>query len=773
MVDIPPPPPGFQIETGSVPPPPAGFVVQQPQTAPDALALTRQLARAQALHADDAAHAITAYMRRNNIAPVQLSDADKAAAGTPAPDVAFGNGVAGTLGGLALGAIHHAANIPLGIVQLATNAAAGVGDALGTKALDPARNALNRYIQNREQNYQDVTNGNVASYAGAAAGEVLPWMVGLGELRAAGMLPKAAKLTQKLLPATADGAAVMSAQPVTGDNYARTKALQVGTGTLTGLAGPVVGAAAGALGRAGRNTVDLFTDAGRNRLAAQRTARMLAAISPKSVTLGQTDLRPTLAALTNAAPQVAGETVGAPQAIGGPFAAQLARTIANDAKAAPVVADAMNANRAARLDAVRQVAGIDASGTNDAAMAAAKQARSDATQPYIQQHLTPQTPLVRWTAAAKPLDDVLANGGRMSGADRAALTQARNVVARVRGGSMQEDDAMQALHELEETVTSKKAQDAFAGAFDGVNQNMVNPQSLLDQIATMRNTGPGARVGVRSALDQIAKTITESRNTLGMVPMDVLDSVRQNLSDFLVSPSGQRATAQETALLDPVRDSIVRTLQRRAPGYSDYLAKYAQLSQPINTMERTAVLVGPNAAAGHDSAGGQVLTPAALSRFLRQDDAARYKIAPAARQQLEAIRDSAMRDDLQNVKIGTNGSDTSALLRLPPMGGNLTAGRMRLLGGTVGLALEHALHLPGGYLTGAAGGLALGQALTPALERANSDIVQRTAANLMNARRSAAILSALNPPAQQQSAISRMFRAALPYDPQPRYITGP
>ena len=38
-----------------------------------------------------------------------------------------------------------------------------------------------------------VTDGNAGSYAGAAVGEVLPWMVGLGEARTSGLLPKVAK----------------------------------------------------------------------------------------------------------------------------------------------------------------------------------------------------------------------------------------------------------------------------------------------------------------------------------------------------------------------------------------------------------------------------------------------------------------------------------------------------------------------------------------------------------------------------------------------------
>ena len=81
-------------------------------------------------------------------------------------------------------------------------------------------------------------------YAGAAIGEVAPWMVGVGELRAAGLLPKVAATGSRVLAKkgallAAEGGAMGAAQPVTeGGSYGAQKALQTGIGAA---AAPAIG----------------------------------------------------------------------------------------------------------------------------------------------------------------------------------------------------------------------------------------------------------------------------------------------------------------------------------------------------------------------------------------------------------------------------------------------------------------------------------------------------------------------------------------------------
>jgi len=110
-------------------------------------------------------------------------------------------------------ALHHLGNLPLGIAQgvMHLNAASPIA---GSGLKDMTRN-LDSYIQRREQSYQQATPDNTASYAGATVGEVLPWLTGVGELRALGILPKATTYAGKLGSLALEGGLIGAAQPVT------------------------------------------------------------------------------------------------------------------------------------------------------------------------------------------------------------------------------------------------------------------------------------------------------------------------------------------------------------------------------------------------------------------------------------------------------------------------------------------------------------------------------------------------------------------------------
>lgn len=128
-------------------------------------------------------------------------------------------------------------------------------------------------MRQREQDYQGRTAGNVGSYVGAAIGEVAPWMTGMGELRAAGMLPKAANVAQKAELLALEGGAMGLASPVVGDGpYAAQKARQIAVGAV---AAPLLHAGTSATvgaARGLRGAADYLTDAGRERIAQARLA---------------------------------------------------------------------------------------------------------------------------------------------------------------------------------------------------------------------------------------------------------------------------------------------------------------------------------------------------------------------------------------------------------------------------------------------------------------------------------------------------------------------
>src|SRR6185312_8143939 len=197
-------------------------------------------AQAKAIGNDEAASHFQQWLTAHNVQPTapnaqtQAINSDNAAT-LAASNPALGNGVGGSLAGAALGFIHHAANIPIGAAQLATNVAAGAGDLVGTHALDSAASGINQYVKNREQNYQDVTKGNIGSDVGAVAGEVAPWVVGLGEVRAAGMIPEATTTLGKVGTLAAEGGTMGAVHPVTSDgNFAVNKADQIAGSALAG-----------------------------------------------------------------------------------------------------------------------------------------------------------------------------------------------------------------------------------------------------------------------------------------------------------------------------------------------------------------------------------------------------------------------------------------------------------------------------------------------------------------------------------------------------------
>lgn len=89
---------------------------------------------------------------------------------------------------------HHLGNLAVGTGQLLAhgwNAQAQTYDPnnpIRQSAANLAR-GIDSYAQKREQEYQAAIPDNAASYLGAATGEVAPWMLGIGEARALGLLP--------------------------------------------------------------------------------------------------------------------------------------------------------------------------------------------------------------------------------------------------------------------------------------------------------------------------------------------------------------------------------------------------------------------------------------------------------------------------------------------------------------------------------------------------------------------------------------------------------
>jgi hypothetical protein len=343
-------PPGFVLEDDDTPPLPPGFVVEHPKAAQQVQAKAAQ--RQPSANSSDFAGLITGKKPQRKPSTYNLS-------GVP--------GVSTQIGGMLDAFQHHALNPIHGAAQLVEHGLGKLGViSPDTVAQDDAA------MRQREEDYQARTAGNTGSYIGAVPGEVLPWMVGLGELRAAGLLPtitqggiKGAAKKGGLL--AAEGAVMGATQPVLGEGgYGAQKGAQVATGAIAApaIAAGLRGVSAGAGGV--REAARYVTPSGREMIANKRVANMLGT-DPATLQALRSQVGPS------------GYTLTPAQAIGTPEAVQAERVLRNNGLTAPAFAEVESANNAALRGGVERLAGTDAD------IAAAKAARKAATDPYYQQ----------------------------------------------------------------------------------------------------------------------------------------------------------------------------------------------------------------------------------------------------------------------------------------------------------------------------------------------------------------------------------------------------
>lgn len=318
-------------------------------------------------------------------------------------------------------------------------------------------------LAQREANYQARTPDGLAASGGALIGEVAPWMYGLGELRAAGLLPKIAgtgvKATlKKGAVLAAEGGTIGATQPVTdGGSFAAEKARQIGVGAaaapVLGAGTAVAGKAAGAAGRLARYA----TDSGREQIANSRLARLY----------GVDDA--TLARLEQQ-PPVSGFSPTPAQAIGTPEAVQAERILRNNGTTAPAFAARESQNNAALRDQVARVAGTDAQ------MAAARKARSAATDPYYAKLKGQRVPVV---SVVDALDALQNSGLGVRPNIKSAVTGLKaEIASRAGQDGMIPADILSGLHEnagshlgpmasAQEKVALAPIKNAIADALDG------------------------------------------------------------------------------------------------------------------------------------------------------------------------------------------------------------------------------------------------------------------------------------------------------------------
>jgi len=610
---------------------------------------------------------------------------------------------------------HHAANAIIGLGQGAEHSIAWVGDKLlpapqqttadvvagrpgqpqgvlqGVRAAMDSRLASDdRAITAREQAYQKDVPNSAGAYIGATVGEVAPWMTGVAELRALGVLPKVGGTLKKLALLAGEGGAMGAAQPVTDNTkpYAAQKATQIATGAV---AAPVLAAGTAVAGKVAA-PLRYLLDSGREGLANERLGEALHRLGVDPAQLSGYQSR------------VPGYQPFVAEAAPSPGVVMAQRAMQNGPAGLPLKA-AEDANNVALRNEAASIAGSDAD------MQSAIDARKAATQPFIDQHLTSQTIADRFGNALKALNDFATANPNPGKDTAAAINGARKTIRDVISGKTQEDEAVAALQEHAASVPEKvgggasKAMAAFDAAHAAINKNMIPVQSVVDAIHRQINTGIGTNPIVAGGLRDLLSDLSSRANTRGMVSADILDGIRQNASRYLAkhAPHGAVGT-QEAAGVAPIQSAITDLLDKAMPadpaiagsGYRGYLGAYAQHSQPITDMEAGRSLLGRIDSGGRDTSGNQAVNLNPVKQLLTKDDAARYGMSPAVRERVENILDALQQRTVPAGSTGAKGSQTAVNLLTQPSkdGKNLAS----LAGGTLATLLANHLGVPAGAM---------------------------------------------------------------------------
>jgi hypothetical protein len=635
---------------------------------------------------------------------------------------------------------HHVLNIPEGIGQAAAHGvnalvqgvAGGSDYAKGVQSRLDAQDAAAR---KREADYQARTAGNAGSYVGAALGEVAPWMVGISELRAMGLLPKVAKgegilgksaeLAKKGGLLAAEGGVMGLVQPVTGEgSYGRQKAAQVAMGAA---AAPLLGAATDVAitgAKAAAGATRYLTPSGRETLAGSRLAKLLdnAGVTPEQLRNGSS---------------IPGYTRTVAQAAPSARTVSLERSFRNDKNGAgELFAQQDAANNAVLRAQVAQLAGTDAE------MAEAQQALRNGPARFWSDNLAAGNAEGRFDRAGQHLREA-ANAKPLPMPEFKMLDEARRIMGQVHRGSK---DALTGENELAALAPkSAYGKRALTQAQGILNQGMVDPSRIIGSLQKLALSGnPTISSAAEKQLAVIAKNQVDST---GWVHAGVLDDLRQNVSKVITDQFG-KVDKVAAAKFAPIQGQIVRTVERAIPGYRDSLAAYRAAKQPINDMEAGRQLLGAIDSGGRDVASNQAVRLSDLKSLLGKDARRQFPMSPQARTRLATIMDELQQRSISDNKISASGSNTAAdmsdamrgkLLRL------LFSGGATALGGAVG-------HLPGA---------AIGAGLAEGAQLLGRDVNTRMGAMATNAPAAESYLRAYLL-SQQRPILASPF-SLLPY----------
>ena len=540
-------------------------------------------------------------------------------------------------------------------------------------------------LAKREADYQANVPDNAASYVGAAAGQVLPWMTGIGELRAAGMLPQIAEASPGFLSKAAtlfkkggllalEGGAMGAAAPVTEEgSYAGHKAIQIGVGAA---AAPLLAAGlhgTGSLGRGAASASRFVTPSGRESIANERVARLLGD-SPEVID----KLRQ--------GSGIAGYEHTPAQLLATPEAVQAERVLRNNGQTAPAFAGRESANNAALREHTAKVAGTDAE------LQSAIDARRSGPGAFWKETMPRGAENGRYGRAANVLSD-FQKSRSMPSTEYKVLDEARRIAMRVQKGTMDQAEGDAAIRAL--TPKHRASQKAMDQALGMIDNGMVNPGRIIQ---TLQGLSKDTNPTISKAADGAIAALAKNQDGQGWVHARVLDGLRQNFGKLLAdnAPHGAVGSA-EGAVYGPLKAKITNTIERAIPGYRNNLASYASHSRPVNDMEAGRALLAAIDSGGRDAGGNQVVSLAQVKSLIAKDNHANFPMSAQARGEIEKVLTAVQRRTISSNSIAAAGPGTAADVQRAISSSPLlmrVLGHVASIGGGVTLG-------PFGYLAGA------------------------------------------------------------------------
>ncbi len=522
---------------------------------------------------------------------------------------------------------HNAANAVLAPAQLAVQGATGLSEAVGATGLADKlgtyADKFDKYLQNREENYQKDVPTNVPSTLGAALGMIAPLAIGgvaTGALKAGTATEAAGAQLAKVLGPKAGqyiaqlgnlglqgGAASALTTPVTnGQNFADEKLKQT-----------AIGAAIGPLAKLGldvgvgvpsaiRNVVEPLTNPTKTAVN-----NILKEVNAKSVT-NPTITPPAAGPVTSTSPPVARlmqPPVNPPSGVK-PTAASnpMASILSNIAKAENYVPGVK--------PTVEQLAG-------DVGLVQLSKALQNSNPEFKRQFVERQ--MQNNSARLELLNSVAGTTKDMNSALAARENFSKPFYADLKAG------------------------------------HNVPIADIRDTAIAIKNGSLGTDPAVDKGLNELLNKLKgiPDVESVGVNPAN-LDGYRQNLSNYISENSAKGVVGSKAeAALIPLKNKIVESIEQYNPGYSKGLQQYAELSTPINTMEAAGKLRKAFSGRNQNAIGDVTLGANAynnkLTAILKKQD---YPIDPAAQQKLENIGQDLARES-RSYSIPSDGSSTA------------------------------------------------------------------------------------------------------------------